>query len=246
MGLYSQKERMDGHILLLFFGVLALLLLSLWMSIPMGRYQEQRTQQKGGALLALRTRTENIKNWQNKCKWTNVAMALRAIRLMKGKRRLMYERNGLWYVVSGDDLEVRPDPTGDVVIRFLPNCPPITLEADPTNDDIVTSSASFPAPESVSVAFPPSTVTLDGWDHWPDSALADHAFSNIERFGTLADAQRGADPCSTNKSDPVTYIVGGSRIDPTYYVVHVSPDNAVIIRSSAGTSVYRRKCGVET
>jgi hypothetical protein len=212
------------------------------MSILVWRCHKRHIDKKEGDLLAIRTRPENIRNWQTKSKWATFATALRAIQLMRGKRRLMYEHEGMWYVVSGDDLEVQPDPMGDVVVRFMPNRPPITL--DMATQSIVTSSANatitFPAPELVA----PSTPSVDGWDHWPDSALSGGAFSNIERFGSLADAQRGSHPCATNKSDTVTYIVGGSPIDPTYYVVHLRPENAMIIRSAAGTSVYRRKCPV--
>ena len=105
---------MDGHIVLLFFGVLVLLLLSLWISIPMGQQQELRALRRGGGLLIVRTRAEHIKNWQTKCKRDDATTALRAIWSVKGKRRLLYERDGSWFVVSGDDLEFRPDPTGDV------------------------------------------------------------------------------------------------------------------------------------
>lgn len=68
----------------------------------------------------------------------------------------------------------------------------------------------------------------------------------IQRFKTRMEAKSAARPCPINKSDPISYIVGGSVIDPTYYLVQTTSDAEAITGSTAGTSVYRRVCATAT
>jgi hypothetical protein len=225
---------MDGNNVRLFLGALFMIVFTILISIPFGRWQEKCRERKGGELLSIRTNMNKIINVKRKQKFHKFRTANRVLRSNAHKHCLLFFLNRDWYIVAGDCLTVQPVPDGDMPIWFVPSNGPIFAKPHVTMPSILASVTS----------------TQDGWEQLSNSAIASSVMQNntppIHRYNTLAEAQAAAYPCPVNPTDPVSYIVGGSKTDPTFYLVQTDQGVVAITGTTAGTSVYRRSCVMPT
>ena len=225
---------MDAPVVRLFIGALFAIVFAILISIPFGRLQERCLDRQGGELLSIRTSLGNITKANGKFRYNRFGMANRVMRSKIHSHCLVFRINNAWHVMAGDSLTVKPVPDGDLVIWFVPNNAPLFIRPDDT-----TTTATAPLTSQV-------VPTNDGWEQLTNSTLSSPAMqpnTPIQRFQTLAEAKTAALPCPAKPGDASSYIVGGSVVDPTYYLVQPPPGIEAVTASTAGTSVYRRVCG---
>lgn len=224
---------MDAPVVRLFIGALFVIVFTILISIPFGRLQERCLDKRGGELLSIRTSLANITQATGKFRFARFGMVNRVMRSKIHKHCLVFRINNAWHIMAGDSLTVKPIPDGDLVIWFVPNNAPIFIRPNDTTTTPPLTTEVVP--------------TNDGWEQFTNSTLTSPAMqpdTPIQRFQTLADAKTAALPCPTKPGDAVSYIVGGSAVDPTYYLVQTPYGSEAITGSTAGTSVYRRVCGI--